>query len=108
MAAVLALVPAAPKQAPACTVLTEEFANRLSALNSLNRDLRAAGVQVVAQDVESTTLTIDRASVPQLVNHFSKRLRGLLSRTEGHLTRHRAEIGRVSVVWFSPVKEQDA
>ena len=108
MAAVLALIPAAPKQAPACTVLTEEFANRLSALNSLNRDLRAAGVQVVAQDVESATLTINLASAQLLVNQFSRRLRGLLARTEGHLTRHRTEINGISVVWFSPVKEQDA
>lgn len=108
MTAVLALVPIVSKQAPACTVLTEAFVSRLSALNALNRDLRAAGVQVVAVDVESATLTISLASAQLLVSHFAQRLRGLLSRTESHLTRHHTVINGISVVWFSPVKEQDA
>lgn len=104
----LTLYPVVPTPPPVCTVLTDELAHRLGALNTLNRDLREIGIQVVAQNLAASTLTIGPDDVRLMLQHFSFRIRSLLSRTEGALTRHRAEFGAVSVVWFTPVQEQDA
>lgn len=105
MGAVIQLF-AAPEP-PACTVLTTELACRLGKLNQVCRELRNAGIPPVAIDLDSSTITIARESVPTLVDQFHRRFRGLMSRTTGRFTRHRTEINDVNVVWWSPVKEQD-
>lgn len=99
--------PSVPPQMPACIVLTPEFAEKLRTFNDLCRALHAADIKISAQNVPDNTITIDAGSVVLLSKCFIRELRGMLSRTEGSITRHRTTVRGVDVVWFVPVKEQD-
>lgn len=107
----LHLVPAASatveRTSSACKILTPELAQKLSAINSVSRSLRSAGVRIEAIVVLDVTLFIAADSADLLAVVFRKQWQGACWSTLGSKTRNMVTIDGVRVVWFTPVKEQD-
>lgn len=91
----------------ACKILTPELAQKLSAINSVYRSLRNAGVRIEAMVVQDVTLFIEAGSADLLAVVFREQWQGVCWSTLGRKTRNMVTIDGVRVVWFTPVRKQD-
>lgn len=95
------------QSSPVCNTLTPELAEKLAAVNSVSRGLRAAGVRVETTVVLDMTIFIKTESSDSLAAAFRHQWQSACWRTVGKQTRNTVTIDGVRVVWFTPVKEQD-
>ena len=101
----LSLVPPQPKRP--LSLLAPEFQPLLSTFNDLTRDIRTAGVPVLALHFLDKRIVVSIDDVDLIARRFAHEIRSQSSKTQDSMTRHSVQIRGIYVSWFSLVREQD-
>lgn len=101
----LSLVPTRPK--PPLSLMSPEFQPLLTTFNDLTRDIRNAGVAILALHFLDKRIVINAADVDVISRRFAHEIRSQSHRTTGDLVRHSVQIRNMYVTWFSRIKEQN-